>query len=166
MSSATCGSKTAKRRAALAVCLAAITVCTLPGCRRTKSRPDSALVIPKKSVRRAASAAPSYNRYYVMWWIAHSTLETTVSRGGNPSEIDHLFGRAAEGLRLMDKFLEDRKRTKVNTFIDEYEDIRRTVNARHPSRRTTARLDRLETRIKKRLSPENVKIPKGKDTAE
>ena len=147
------------------LCLAMI-VCGLSGCKRGKPQGRADMVVPRKAARPAMSDIPVYNRYYAMWRIAHSNLETTIRSKWNRSEIDHTFDQAARNLRLMNKFLGDKKKAKVEKFINEYEDLRGSANPGQPSRRTMARLDRLEASIKMCLSPGRVNILKSKDMPE
>lgn len=144
-----------------ALCLA-VAVCSLSGCKRGKSHDRPDMVVPRKTVRPSMSDVPAYNRYYAMWRIAHSNLETTVRNEWNRSEIDHTFDQATRNLQLMNKFLGDKSKAKIVDFINEYEYLRETVRPGRPSRRTMARLDRIEVRIKKCLSPEKMKRLKNR----
>ncbi len=146
------------------LCLA-VAVCSLSGCKRGKPHGRADMVVPRRVARHAMSNVPAYNRYYAMWRIAHSNLETTIRSEWNLSKIDHTFDQAARNLQLMNKFLGDKKKAKVEKFINEYEDLRRTANPGRPSRRTMARLDRIEARIKKCLSPANAKLLESKDSS-
>lgn len=148
----------------VALCLA-VAVCGLSGCKRGKPHGRADMIVPRKVARPAMSNVSAYNRYYAMWWIAHSNLETTIRSEWNLSKIDHTFDQAARNLQLMNKFLGDKKKAKVEKFINVYEDLRRTSNPGRPSRHTMARLDRVEIQIKKCLSPANVKLLESKDVS-
>ncbi len=139
----------------LVVLCLAVAVCSLSGCRRGRPHGRDDTDVPRKTARPAMSDIPAYNRYYALWRIAHSNLEATVRSKWNRSEIDHTFDQAEQNLRLMNKFLADSKKAKVEKFIDEYEDLRVSANPGQPSRRTMARLDRLEVQIKKSMSPKD-----------
>ena len=132
-----------------------ISVCGLSGCRRGKSSGQRDMIILRKMTPSKMSGIPAYNRYFAMWRIAHSNLKTTIQKEWNVSEIEHTFDQAVENLRLMNKFLKDDKKTEIDTFITEYEYLRRTVNPGRPGRRSMARLDRLEVKVKKLLSPKD-----------
>ncbi len=113
------------------------------------------MIVSRKMAPSKMSGVPTYNRYFAMWRIAHSNLKTTIQKEWNVSEIEHTFDQAVENLRLMNKFLKDGKKAEIDKFIAEYEYLRRTVNPGQPSRRSMAKLDRLEVRIKKLLSPKD-----------
>ncbi len=148
----------------VALCLA-VAICGLSGCKRGKPHGRANMAVPRRAARTAMSNVPAYNRYYALWRIAHSNLETTIRSEWNLSKIDYTFDQTARNLQLMNKFLGDKKKAKIKKFINEYENLRRTASPGRPSRRTMARLDKLEVQIKRCLSPTNAKLLENKDAS-
>jgi hypothetical protein len=147
---------TPTRRLVVLCSVVVMAICGTFGCRRDKPSSQRNMVVSRKINPSKMSIIPAYNRYFAMWRIAHSNLKTTIQKEWNVSEIEHTFDQAVENLRLMNKFLKDeKKKLEIDTFTAEYEYLRRTVNPGQPGRRSMARLDRLEVKIKKRLSPKD-----------
>lgn len=135
----------------------------LSGCGNKRSDADQIHAVRHTLKPVVTEETPDYGRYYVLWWIAHSELEIQVrreprrmTRTTRRDGFNSLFARVISNLTATRKFLDEDRKLQVDAFVAEYERLWKAIDPAAPGRRILARLNRLEVRIKRTLSPKHV----------